>query len=94
MAKRNNKEITVSLVHYNETLTALMKRFPEIKTPIEKQVEKLEKTKEYNRIIVGMVYTSRDAFPKSMSIRIECFDGKKPNPYTFAMHFKSQWILE
>lgn len=83
----------ISKVNYNSTLLDLMKRFPEMKSPIEKQVAKLEK-KSYDRIIVGLTYSSRDSFPKSMSVKIECFDGKNPSPYTFSMHFTCKWQLE
>jgi len=89
-----NKNITASLVHYNEMIIEMMKRFPEMKPQIEKCVNKLSASKKYHRIIVGTTYSSRDSFPKSLTIKIECFDGSNPKPFVESLHFKSKWVLE
>lgn len=85
------KEITPSIVHYNETLLDITKRFPEISSSVEKHVDKAVKTNKYEKIIVGLAYSLRDGFPKSMSVKIECL-GKKPSETI--LHFKSKWTLE
>jgi hypothetical protein len=92
--EKKNKQIAVSLVHYNETLLEIMRRFPEIKTGTEKQVKKLEKLDKYYRIIVGTAYSSRDSFPMSLSVKIECYETDNSKPYTLLIRFICKWVLE
>jgi len=84
------KKITPSNVSYNTMLTDMFERFPELKAPIEKQVNKIKKNKAYTRILVEPSYAVRDQFPKTMSVRVECFVDKKVD-YTFSMSFRSAW---
>lgn len=89
------KKLEVSLVHYNQTLLELIRRFPELKSPIEKEVKKAEKSNKYHRIIVGTAYSSRDSFPKSISVSIEGFDAKHPQPLlSNVLRFTCKWVLD